>query len=349
MAIRVLLPILALVSGNALSQDDYVNGECYVNDVPARCEPIRMSFSLYQEATASSTCGEPATPFCARSVSLGRISSDCSEGEVCDANDPNNAHGAMYLTDFPLNEMSWWQSENSVTTDERVVIDIPLLTLAEIAFISINFHSIKAAAFHLERSTDYGNFYYPYHYLAISCEDQFGIIPEAELTPVNETSALCQTIPQPPTPGTITFFPAIDRPSANDSTPGYSELLYQYITATNIRLILDQHYPLELGENDPGYYYALDDINVIGSCQCYGHASQCTVNSQTGAYECVCSHNTGGSYCERCQEFYNDVPWQRADGNGPFECKSECVWCLEIFSRTCSDIHSDCVCLIVFT
>ena len=319
----LLLLMLALVCGRTLSQSEYANGECYVEGVPTRCEPVRMSFSLFQQATASNTCGAPAAPFCPRSVSLGRVSSDCSGGEMCDASDPNNDHGVTYLTDFPLNEMSWWQSDNSPTIDDRVVIDIPLLTLAEISFISFDFHSIKAAAFHLERSNDNGQTYQPYHYFAVSCEDAFGIVPEVELTTLTETSVLCQTIPEPPSPGTITFFPAIDRPSANDSTPGYSEALYRFITATNIRVILDQHYELDLADGDPGYYYALDDINVIGSCQCHGHASQCAENSVTGVYECACKHNTTGTNCERCQDSYNDVPWQRADGSGPFQCKSK--------------------------
>ena len=324
----LLLSLLALACGRALSQAEYANGECYVDGSPTRCEPVRMSFSLFQQATASSTCGTPPAPFCTRTVSLGRVTSDCSGGHVCDASDPNNNHGASYLTDFPLNAMSWWQSQNSLTTDNSVVIEIPLLTLAEISFISFDFHSIKAAAFHLERSKDYGRTYHPYHYFATSCEDTFGILPEVELTTLNETSVLCQTIQEPPTPGTITFFPAIDRPSANDSEPGYSEALYQFVTATNIRVILDQHYELQLAEEDPGYFYALDDINIIGSCQCYGHASQCVENSMTGLYECVCQHNTTGTYCERCQDFYNDVPWQRADGSGSFECKSKlfCIW-----------------------
>ena len=241
-----LLLVFTLLCGNALSQE-HINGECYVGGIPTRCEPVRMSFSLDQEATASSTCGEMSTPFCVRSVSLGRVLSDCSGGEVCDANEPNNAHPDMFLTDFPVTE-TWWQSENSLSTDNQVVIDIPLLTLTEIAFVSLNFKSIKAAAFHLERSKDYGQTYQPYHYFALSCEDQFGIVPEAELTSINETSVLCQTIPEPPTPGTISFFPAIDRPSANDSTPGYSEALYRFTTATSIRVVLDQHYRLDLAE-----------------------------------------------------------------------------------------------------
>ena len=337
MAPLQLLTLFAILCGNALCQE-YVNGECYINGVPTRCEPVRMSFSLGQVANSSSTCGEIPSSFCSRSISLGSVLSDCN-GEICNAADPNNAHSVGFLTDFPLNEL-WWQSENSLRVNDRVVIDIPLLTLAEIAFISFDFHSIKPAAFHLERSTDYGSTYTPYHYFAISCEDQF---PQAELTVTTDASVLCQTI-QDLSPGSISFFPAIDRPSANDSIPGYSESLYEFTTATNIRVVLDQHHAFELAEDDPGYYYALDDINIIGSCQCFGHASQCIIDSRTGAYECVCAHQTGGSYCEHCQDFYNDLPWQRADGSEAFECKSEysklvhvypqlCVWYLAIISH----------------
>lgn len=333
---RGFLLILAIACKNVLTQE-YVNGECYIRGIPARCEPVRMSFSLGQRANASSTCGAVPTPFCVRSVFLGRVTSDCSGDNVCDANDPTNAHPATYLTDFPLLDM-WWQSENSLSTDNEVVIDIPLSALAEIEVISFDFKTIKAVGFHLEKSTDYGQTYQPYHYFAVSCEDQFGIDPETELTPSNEATPLCQTIQKPPTPGSISFFPAIDRPSANDSTPGYSETLYRFATATNIRVILDRHHAVDLTDEDPGYYYALEDINVIGSCQCYGHASSCIQNDETGAYECVCSHNTKGKYCDQCQDLYNDVPWRRADGNVSFECKSECntseyVACLAIFSQ----------------
>ena len=316
MAIQTFLLIVTLFSGSALAQE--FNGECYVEGKPRRCEPVRMSFSLGQVASASSTCGALPTPFCVRSTILGRISSECSGGDICDANDPVNAHPPLYLTDFPLTG-TYWQSENSLVPSTSVVVDIPLITLAEITVVTFDFHTIKPAGFYLERSTDYGQTYQPYHFFAVSCLSQYGINPDAEVTVSNETIPLCQTVSTPQESGVVSFFPAIDRPSANDSVPGYSENVYRFITATNIRVTLDQHLELGLAEDDPGYYYAIVDINVVGSCQCYGHASACVTDS-AGVYECVCSHNTMGKYCDQCLDSYNDVPWQRADGSA-FECK----------------------------
>ena len=166
MEVHKLYLVLTVCLGSVLSQE--FNGECYVDGEPRRCEPVRMSFSLEQTATASSTCGTVPTPFCVRSTSLGRISSDCTGGDICDANDPENAHPAAYLTDFPLIG-TWWQSENSLSPGTSVSIDIPLLTLAEITVITFDFRTIKPSGFYIERSTDYGETYQPYHFFAVSC------------------------------------------------------------------------------------------------------------------------------------------------------------------------------------
>lgn len=316
-----LQSFIALCCISHLVRSEVALHSCYdAKGVPTRCEPTQQSFSFERQPTANSTCGSPASAFCARTVSFGRISSQCAE--TCDAADALNAHPPEYLTDF-LQTNTWWQSENSLETQNPVVVDIPLGTMVEISVVSFQFQSLIPNSFRILKSVDFGETYTDFHYFSTSCSGEFGIPDDQILSLENETSILCQTINTPPLPGQISFFTVLDRPSTNDTSPGLSDGLYNFMTATNIRVILLEHYILpDLALDDLGYYYAIRDLHVLGSCQCHGHATQCRVDFiNTGSYTCACQHNTTGIFCERCSDFYQDVPWQRATGANVFECK----------------------------
>ncbi len=287
---------------------------CYnAQGQPDRCEPSIEPFSLNKVPSTNSTCGSPPANFCFRSVSLGEISSDCTG--VCDARDVENAHPPEFMTDF-VQFQTWWQSENSPETQNPVMIDIPLGTMTQINLVSFRFQYFAPRNFRILKSMDYGATYTDFHYLSTSCISDYSIPSDQILSLSNETSVLCQSIDNPLYPGTTTFFPLLGRPSTNDSTLGLSEALHRFITVTNIRVILVEHHNIpNLDSSDLGYYYALSDVSVLGRCQCNGHASECTSD-----YNCLCQHNTTGSRCERCSDFYQDVPWQISTGSEPFEC-----------------------------
>ena len=291
---------------------------------PIRCEPPQQSFSFEKRPTASSTCGSPPAPFCLRPISLGRIGRDCTA--TCDASDPSNAHPPEHMTDF-LQLNTWWQSENSFSAQDPVTLDLSLSSPVEVNVIAFKFQSLIPANFRILKSMDYGESYTDFHYFATSCLEQYSIPSDQVLSPENETTVLCQEVSVPPLPAQISFFPLLDRPSNNDSVPGLSEALYDFTTATDIRVVLEEHYVIpDLPDDDLGYYYALRDLNVLGSCQCHGHASECRLVSQAGeerSYLCACQHNTTGAYCERCADFYQDLPWQRSNGDGSFECRGK--------------------------
>ena len=294
---------------------------CYNGSVPVFCQPGREAFSRRRTPLVNSTCGTPRTNFCERTIRLGQVTSNCSA--ICDADDPLFRHPPSYLTDFVLNPTRW-QSENSLSTEQVVGIDFSLGTLVEIDTIDMDFETFIPSNFRILKSTDYGLTYSDFHYYAQSCMRSYSVAPDLPLTLTNETSVLCEAITNH-NPRHVSFVPLFGRPSFNDSIPGLSNALYNFISATNIRILLVEHYAIpNLAPDDLGFYYALQDVSIIGGCQCNGHGYDCSKVSDPSSparYACKCGHNTTGVNCERCSEFYQDVPWQSINGSNTFECK----------------------------
>ena len=280
--------------------------QCYNGSIPIRCEPEQESFSFDITPFVSSSCS-PGTLYCLRMTSNSLSCNNCSEGQ-----DSPSA-----ITDFfsPLLPSIPWQSQLNVTP---VTIRITMETIVQIQAIRFEFVSLKPSSFQVLRSIDTTQEFTPFHYFSSDCISSYSIDPETMLVPANETSALCESITDP-LPGQMTFVTALDRPSYYDGVPGLSHDLYDFVTAKRIEVLLEG-FSLS-AVNDSEYFYGLEDLAILGKCQCHGHASDC--NKINGYWLCNCEHNTAGDNCERCQDFYNDLPWQISNGGDPFECKGK--------------------------
>ena len=127
--------------------------------------------------------------------------------------------------------------------------------------------------------------------------------------------------------------------------PVYSDKVLDLVRTTNIRLTLLKLHTLGNEKLDNSshtaekYYFAINGMNIRGRCSCYGHSSQCVpAPGEEDIPEmvygvCNCSHNTAGKNCERCRDFYHDLPWKPSFGNHTHACKSEpALWILYYLS-----------------
>ncbi|KAM9699005.1 LOW QUALITY PROTEIN: laminin subunit beta-4 [Dama dama] len=282
------------------------------------------------QLTASSTCGlDRAQKYCILSYLEGE-----QKCFICDSRFPYDPHTQPnshtienVITSFePEREKKWWQSENGL---DHVSIRLDLEVLFQLSHLILTFKTFRPAAMLVERSTDYGHTWRVFKYFAKGCATSFPNITSGQAQGVGDVVCDSKYLDIEPSTGGEVVLKVLD-PSFEIENP-YSPYIQDLVTLTNLRINFTRLHTLRdtlLGrkQNDSldKYYYALYEMVVRGSCFCNGHASECGSAQKTRGDvfsppsmvhgRCICQHNTDGPSCERCKDFFQDVPWRPATG-----------------------------------
>ncbi|XP_058046208.1 laminin subunit beta-4 isoform X2 [Ahaetulla prasina] len=293
-----------------------------------------------QQLTASSTCGLLGPQkYCI----VGYLE-DKKKCFTCDSRHPyrplfqTNSHLIENVVNYlERDRKKWWQSENGV---DHVSIQLDLENMFQFSHLILIFKTFRPAAMLVERSADYGRTWKVCRYFAHNCATAFPGVPSRP--PKTFGELICDSKYsdiEPSTKGEV-IFKVLDPSFEIENS--YDPHIQELVAFTNLRINFTKLHMLGdtlLGEKKRNllekYYYALYEMVVHGSCMCHGHASHCgpgenlrgDVFHEPGMVHgnCLCEHNTDGLSCERCKDFYNDVPWRPAEGSQENTCrKCEC-------------------------
>ncbi|OWK52745.1 Laminin subunit beta-3 [Lonchura striata] len=162
----------------------------------------------------------------------------------------------------------WWQSQNGV---QRVSLQLDLQQPFQLHSVVLHFRSPPAAML-IERSLDAGRTWQVLQYLASDCATAFPHVPPGP--PEGWQDPRCQELRGHPLHGGTVKFSVQELGSAISSS--YSQAIGKLGPFTNLRINFTElpHIPRQ-GYHSPSTFYAVTEMQVLGSCFCHGHAERC--------------------------------------------------------------------------
>nr|XP_023021103.1 laminin subunit beta-1 isoform X2 [Leptinotarsa decemlineata] len=331
---RILQEIHPLADANKFRRQGFEPKKLHPCE-QSSCYPATGNLLIGRESQlyASSTCGTHGQQ---RYCIVSHLDAERKKCFWCDSRPttkPNpllnhNISNIVYRLFPGTRQKSWWQSENG---KEKVYIQLDLEAEFHFTHLIITFKTFRPAAMLIERSYDFKQTWQVYRYFAHNCNESFPGIREG--TAKNLTDIVCESRYSgvaPSTDGEIIY--RVLPPNLPIDNP-YSEQVQGLLKITNLRINFTKLHTLgddlldRREEIQEKYYYAITDMVVRGSCSCYGHANRCLplpgIDPKPDMVHgrCECTHNTKGRNCEKCEDFFNDLPWRPAIGKQTNACK----------------------------
>ncbi len=276
---------------------DCQQADCYP---PSKDLLLGRSKFLY----ASSTCGlTQPQPFCVLGSKKNKPSSRCY---TCDSTNSSSrfshrVENLIFTNQVRYNHRGrelpsqWWQAENG---KENVYIQFDLEGELTMTHLIMRFKSLPPAAMTIEKSVNYGQTWTVQAYYAFDCELTFPNVGTVNLKDLNKPFCTNKFSGLGVTSGAELYYAPLLQLSNKSIDRTHLQSL---LKLTNLRFNFSGLHMLD--DKPKNYYYAVNEIRVIGSCLCNGHSSECIremhieydseyVNQMMHS-RCKCLHKTG--------------------------------------------------------
>jgi len=269
-----------------------------------------------KQTKANYTCGSPPEEFF--ETQQGFLSAVDRVPFICNASDPARAYPPENMVDGLLG--THWQSKAG---EDMASITISFGQAFFAQNINITFGNYRRpGAIMVERSTDYGATFTPWHYLVTSpasreCRAKFGVQAfQGVIVRVDQVLCMEYSRYVPPEYNETMFIELNQKQRGDGSPDPYTPGLQSWMNATAVRFSFSGLYRKFDSMATKWHHYTVREIVVTGRCDCKGHGdgNHCPFNQSTGLRACQCEGNTCGVQCDQCCLLYNQFPWKPGSG-----------------------------------
>ncbi|XP_076812806.1 usherin-like isoform X3 [Clavelina lepadiformis] len=234
-----------------------------------------------------------------------------------------NAHPLAFVNDG--DESTSWISKSGVYMPGGVTITIDLDNGEyEIFHVVMHFYNSQPGGITISRrSNGTDGEMEIWGYFADDCDLRFKYPDNGRLRTSDAVN--CERFDEPvPYSNNIVTFKLLQgkvpRRGENDffNTPK----LMEFVKATQVQIRFQfQYYTSPADVSTKHQYYGVKEIQIVGRCNCHGHAISCDTSRNPYQCDCLRESHTEGSMCQQCQPLFNNKAFRIGDTKDEYNCQ----------------------------